>query len=143
MSVAIRRAIYGKLAGDTTLNNLLGTPAAGFSKPIYYQQAPQKADHPFVIFQKQAGTPRYALKERAYDNEVWLVKGVDQNPNDADPVDNIASRLDVLLTDGTLSISGQTQLYLRRESDIDFSEVTDGVRYFHAGALFRLIYDAT
>lgn len=140
MSVAVRRALYGKLSGDTTLNNLLGTPASGFSKSIYYQQAPQGAGFRYVIFQKQAGTPRYALKTRAYDNEVWLVKGVDKN-TDADPVDNVASRLDALLTDGTISISAHTQLYLRRESDVDYAEVVDGVRYLHAGAFFRLLYD--
>jgi hypothetical protein len=32
MSTAVRRALYGKLAGDTTLNNLLGTPATNYSK---------------------------------------------------------------------------------------------------------------
>ena len=31
MSVAVRRAIYGKLAGDTTLNTLLATPPSGCS----------------------------------------------------------------------------------------------------------------
>ena len=143
MSVATRRAVYGKMAGDTTLNNLLGTPASGFSKSIYYEQAPQGAGFPYIIFQKQAGTPRYAMTATAgtaaMDDEVWLIKGVDRN-QDADPVDNIASRLNALLTDGTITISGKTQLYLRRESDTDYAEVSDGVRYLHAGSLYRLIY---
>lgn len=139
MSVAVRRALYGKLAGDTTLNALLGAPPSGFSKSLYYQQAPQGAGFPFVTFQKQAGTPRYAIGERAYDNELWLIKGVDKNI-DADPVDTIASRLDALLTDGTISISSRIQLYLRRESDVDYPELQDGVRYLHSGALFRLMY---
>jgi hypothetical protein len=142
MSVATRRAIYGKLAGDTTLNGYLGTPPTGYSKSIFYQQAPQGARFPYVIFQKQAGTPRYAIGEKAYDDEVWLVKGVDRS-TDADVADAISSRIDALLTDGTISISGNTQLYLRRTSDIDFAETTDGVRYLHSGALFRLVYDAT
>lgn len=140
MSVATRRAIYGKLAGDTTLNALLGSPPAGYSKSIYYQSAPEGAGFPFVIIQKQAGTPTYALGERALESNVWLVKGVDRSTG-ADVVDNIASRLDALLTDAALSISGAAQLYLRRESDINYATTEDGVVYRHAGALFRLIFD--
>jgi hypothetical protein len=139
MSVEIRRALYGKMAGDTTLTNLLGTAASGYTRAIYYQLAPQGADEPYVIFQQQAGTPRYTFGERAYDNDLWLVKAVDENI-DADPVDTIASRLDALLTDGTINISGRVQLYLRRESDISYAEVADGVRYLHTGALYRLMY---
>ena len=66
MSVAIRRALYGVMAGDTTLNALLGTPPTGFAKSLYYQQAPQGAGFPYIIFQHQAGTPAYAMGERAY-----------------------------------------------------------------------------
>lgn len=102
--------------------------------------APQSASFAYVTFSKSSGTPAYALAARTMDNDMWLVKGVDRSDT-ADPVDNIASRLDALLTDGSLSISGRTHLYLRRESDVDYSEEVDGVVYRHAGSLFRLIYD--
>lgn len=138
MSVAVRRAIYGKLSGDTTLTNLLGTAAPGYTKSIYYQQAPEKAGFPYVVFSKQSSTPRYALGARLYDNDLWLIKAVDRRDT-ADGADAIASRLDALLTDASLSISGKTQLYLRRESDVDYPENSDGVVYHHAGSLFRLI----
>jgi hypothetical protein len=128
------------MAGDTTLNNLLGTPPAGYSKSIYYERAPQGAAFPYVIFNKQAGTPRYAMGSRAFDNDVWLIKGVDRSET-ADAVDNIAARLDALLTDGSISIASRTQLYLRRESDLNFPETTDGVNYRHAGSLYRLLYE--
>lgn len=139
MSVATRRAIYGKLSGDTTLNALLGAPATGYTRSIYYEYAPEGASFPYVVFNKQAGTPTYAFASKAMDAEVWLVKGVDRNRT-ADQVDAISTRLEELLVDGALSISGKTQLYLRRESDTDYAEVTDGEIYRHAGSLFRLIY---
>lgn len=140
MSLATRKAIYGKLAGDTTLNALLGSPASGYSKAIYYNQAPTGAAFPFVVFNKPAGAPVYTFKvgTAAMDEEIWEVKGIDHSTT-ADAADNIASRLDALLTDGALSISGRTQLYLRRESDVDYSEVDDGERYVYAGAQFRLV----
>ena len=76
---------------------------------------------------------------RLRDNDIWLVKGIDRSDT-ADLADDIASRLDALLTDGVLSISGRTQLYLRRESDIVYAEVAEGVVYRHSGSLFRLMY---
>lgn len=138
----VRRAIYGKLAGDTTLNALLGTPSSGHSKAIYYQLAPDGAAFPYVVFQKQAGTPTYAMVRgtSAFDEDVWMVKGVDHSKS-ADAVEAVAQRLDVLLTDATLSISGATLLYLRRESTIDYSELDSGEVYRHSGALFRVIYE--
>lgn len=139
MSVAVRRALYGKMAGDSTLNALLATPPTGVSKSIYHEQAPDGARFPFVLFSKSSGTPRYSLGALAMDNELWLIKGIDRSGS-ADTADGIASRLDALLTDGTISISAKTQLYLRRESDVEYGEVVDGVRYKHTGAFFRLIY---
>ncbi len=138
MSVAIRRGIYGKLAGDTTLTNLLGTAAPGYSKSIYYQQAPAGAGFPYVIFSKQSSVPTYAISARMYDSDIWLIKAVDRSDT-ADTADNIASRLEALLTDAELSISGKTQLLLRRESDVDYPETTDGELYRHSGSTFRLI----
>lgn len=143
MSVAVRRALYGKMAGDSTLVGYLGTPPSGYSKSIYYQVAPDGAQFPFIVFSKQASTPRYAIGARAYDTDVWLIKGVIRSSgpggDSPDVADNIASRLEALLTDGTISISGRTQLYLRRDSDVDYSETVDGTVYRHAGSNFRLI----
>lgn len=142
MSVPIRRALYGKLASDSTLTALLGAPPIGYAQSIYYQVAPPGASFPYVVLSKQAGTPRYAISRKAYDSEVWLVKGVDRDTEDrrsADRAEDVASRLDELLTDGTLSISGRTQLLLRRESDVDYPEVDGDVTYRHSGATFRLI----
>jgi hypothetical protein len=141
MSTPVRRAIYGKMSGDTTLNNLLATPPTGYSKSIYHQEAPDGAAYPFVIFNKQAGTPTEAFqKPSAFENDTWLIKGIDRSPS-ADTAEAIAARLIALLNDGTLSISGGTLLYLRRQSDVEYPEVTDGEQFKHAGALFRLVYE--
>lgn len=140
MSVAVRRAIYGKLAGDSTLTSLLHSPPAGKSQSIYHQVAPEGAEPPYVIFQKQSSNPSYSLAARDFDDELWLIKGVDHS-SDEDTVDAISSRLDALLTDGTLSISGKTLRYLRRDSDVEYSEVpSGGERWIHAGSIYRLVF---
>lgn len=139
MSTAARRALYGKLAGDTTLNNLLATPPAGYSKNIYHQEAPANAQYPLVIFNRQSGVPTESFGDpSALENDIWLVKAIDRSTS-ADVAESIASRISVLLNDAALSISGSTLLYLRRQSDVEYLETADGVRYPHAGSLFRLI----
>jgi len=141
VSTPVRRAIYGKLAGDTTLNTILGTPPTGYSKSIYHQQAPAGAQFPYILFQKQAGNPTEAFGDpSAIDTDVWLVKAVDRNTS-ADPAEAAQARIIVLLNDATLSISGSVLLYLRRQSDVEYPEEIDGVQYKHAGSLFRLVTD--
>ena len=139
---AVRRAAYGKMAGDGTLTGLLGPPATGFSQSIYHEEAPPNAGYPFIVFHKQAGTPTYTFKQgsSAFETDVWLIKAVDRNTS-ADAAEAVASRLRALLTDGALTISGATQMYLRRDSDIpSYQEVRDGVQYRHVGSLWRLIF---
>lgn len=139
MSTAIRRALYGRLAGDTTLNALLATPPSGWSKSIYYQQAPANAQFPYVVFNKQSGVPTEAFgAPSALENDVWLVKGIDQSAS-ADTAESIQARIKTLLNDASLSISGATLLYLRRQSDVDYPEVSDGETYVHSGSLYRLV----
>ncbi len=142
MSVATRRAIYGKLAGDSTLNSYLNTPPAGYAHSIYYEVAPDGADYPFVIFQKQAGTPQFGLNDTApIVAEVWMIKAVDRDATTADVAEAIGERVKVLLDDASLNVSGVTHRFLRYESDTDYAEVLDnGLRYTHSGSFFRLIY---
>lgn len=140
MSVPIRRAIFGKLAGDTTLTGMLGAPPAGKSQSIYYQQAPENATYPFVVINKQAGTPTDTFHTPgAYETDVWLVKGVDR-ASSADTVEGVQARLIALLNDANLSISGRSLMALRRQSDVDYLENVDGETYLHAGSLFRVVY---
>jgi len=142
VSTPVRRSLYGKLAGDTTLTAMLATPPTGFSQSIYYQQAPENAAYPFIILSKQVATPTDAFKTPgAFDTDVWLVKAIDRNQT-ADLAEQIQARIVVLLNDATLSISGRTLMGLRRQSDTDYSEVQDGERYIHAGSLFRLVHEA-
>lgn len=140
MSTPVRRALYGKMSGDTTLTNLLGAPASGYAKAIYHSEAPAGAPYPYVIFNKQSGVPTESFGDPdALENDVWLVKGIDKNTS-ADIAESIQARLKALLNDTTLTISGATHLYLRRQSDVEYPETVNGVKYAHAGALYRLVY---
>lgn len=150
---AVQKAIYGRMAGDSTLTSQLGArPAAyGTGQSIWYQQAPEEAGYPFVIFERQSATPIDALKKGAavVENEVWLIKAVDHNNNSALPVNAVAQRIDELFNDISgggvppLSISGRAVMSMRRLLDIDFAEVQSGETYRHAGATYRLFHQST
>lgn len=139
MSTPVRRALYGAMSGDGTLNGMLGTAAPGYTRAIYHDQAPEGAPYPFVVFSKSSGVPTEAFHDpSAFENDVWLIKAVDQSTS-ADQAESIADRLKTLLSDQTLTISGATLLYLRRQSDVEYPETVEGVLYRHCGALWRLV----
>jgi hypothetical protein len=148
VSTAIRRSLYGKLSGDTTLNNLLGAPPAGYSKSIYDGVAPKDAAFPYVIFNLQSDVDEEAMADpAAYTDHIWMIKGVDgpgeppkSTAPSGDAADAIADRIRVLLNDTTLSISGASLMYLRRQSGVRYPEVTEGVTYRHSGGLYRLVW---
>jgi hypothetical protein len=139
MSTPVRRALYGRLSGDTILTNLLGTAASGYTKAIYHAQAPQDATYPLIIINKQSGVPMDTFGEPgALNTDVWLIKAVDQSPS-ANNAEAISARLQVLLNDATLSISGALLVYLRRESDVEYVESVESLTYCHCGSLYRLV----
>lgn len=139
MSTALRRAIYGKLAGDTTLTSMLGTPPTGYSQSIYYSQAPEVAVYPLVIFNKQSGLATEAMGlPSIFDVDTWLVKAVDHSTSQ-DGAEAIRDRIVTLLNDAQLSVSGRTVLKLRRETDVEYPEILSGESYPHIGCLFRVL----
>lgn len=143
MSKVLRRAIYGKLAGDTTLNNLLGAPAPNYNKSIYHSKAPDKAGYPFVTIDRLSGIPTHTFgKPIALEEDIWIIKAIDRALS-ADAADDAAARLDTLLNDATLSISGYDLLYLRRQSAVEYDEDSDGVTYKHSGGQYRVITAGT
>jgi hypothetical protein len=92
------------------------------------------------VFSKSSGVPTEAFGvPSVMDDDVWLIKGIDKGTS-ADTVESIQARIAVLLNDAALSISGETLLYLRRQSDVEYPEVADGVQYHHAGAMYRLVH---
>src|SRR5262249_23310840 len=127
------------MAGDTTLNGMLSTPATGYVHAIYHDDAPSDAHYPFVVFSKSSGVPTEAFHDpSAFENDVWLIKAVDRSPT-ADQAEQIADRLKTLLNDQPPTISGAPLLYLRRKSDVKYPERAEGVLSRHCGALWRLV----
>lgn len=129
-------ALFTALAADNDLTALLAS-----EESIYHEEAPQGAEFPYVIFNLQGGTDNYTLKARSWVNRVVQVKGLAISPQDAPDAtvaDDVADAIDVVLTDGPLTISGATLLTMRRISPVHYSENTPAGMVTHAGGLYRI-----
>jgi len=130
---ATRTALYARLTGDPTLTPLLSAPDA-----IYHQVAPQTASFPYVILQKSAGTPDWQFAQAHVQQEIWIVRAVDKSSS-ANRAEDIAARIDLILTDAPLQITGSVLLAVYRESDISYPETDGADVYRHCGAAYRLV----
>lgn len=137
MAASVRAALYGLLAGDTTLAGLLSSPTDG----IFHQRAPQSAKTPYVIFAKHTGSPMWTFRT-PMQWDTWLVKGVDR-AGKAGRAEHIAEVIDALLNDAQLTIPGFDHLYLRRASDVDYPEPDGAETYHHCGGLYTVVTDPT
>lgn len=128
----VRSAIYARLAGDATLTGLLSSATA-----IYHQVAPQSAATPFIVFHRQAGDPVWQFDGAHVQHDLWLVKAIDR-ASSASRAEDIAARIDTILTDAPLAVTGRVLLAVYRESDVSYPETSDGGTYRHEGAQYRL-----
>jgi hypothetical protein len=129
----VRQALYTRLAGDGALTGLLATPTS-----IFHRRAPRDAPTPFIVLDKQAGTPSYASGAIDINDELWLVKAVDRSSS-ATAAETIAARVDTVLRDAPITVTGRNLMWLRRDSDVDYLEEDQADAYQHVGGLYRLI----
>ena len=128
----VRAALYARLSGDAALTGLLSSPTA-----IYHQVAPQDAATPFVVFHRQAGDPIWQFDGAHVQSDLWTCKAVDRGAS-ASRAEDIAARIDAVLTDAPLAVAGRDLLAVYRESDVSYPETSDGDTYRHEGAQYRV-----
>lgn len=134
MTVRVKVGIVAKLRGDSTLASYL---AAGTAS-IYNGIGAQDSVAPKVTVHKQAGTPQYTLSAKAWENEIYTIKAITKGPS-MGLAGTIAERIDAVLSDQQISVSGGSAFYLRRESDIEYQEsVEGGVVFNHIGGMYRV-----
>lgn len=127
----LRDAIFDLLAADAALTGLIG------ANNVWHRKAPRDATEPFVVFSKSAGRDEYTFGGRAFEPQLWLVKAVDRSRS-ASVAENIAARIDTLLTDANLSLSSGSVLYVKRDTHVDFGEQDGADAYQHVGGIFRI-----
>lgn len=129
----VRAALYTALADDAQLTGLLSAPSS-----IFHQVIPQTAKLPAVVFSRQAGTPWWQFAGAHVQQDVWTFKGIGKGSS-ATRAEDIAARIDQLLTDASLIVGGESVMAIFRESEIDYLERDGADLFHHRGALYRLI----
>jgi hypothetical protein len=132
--VALETALYNKLVATAALVTELG------GTYIYNKQAPQNPNDNYVVFSQQAGgdvndTP---IRER---NILYTVMGIALTQEKAGAID---TDIDTTLHLAELTISGWSNLWLARETDINISQIdSGGVTRYHVGGIYRVVMDKT
>lgn len=130
---AIRQAIYTKL-NVSSLTSLLPNGSAG----IVHGIAPPTASYPICVFSKQSGVTTNRFGGEAFKSHLWLVKGIAKatSSSAAEDIDKAAYDL---LHFGNLTITGADDMYLARESDVEYVETSGDTQFRHCGGLYRLV----
>ena len=129
----VRMAIHARLVADIPL-------AALVADRVYFQQAPQDATYPLVVFFKSSGTPRWSFAGDPARADLWTVKGIATGASSASKAEDIDAAIEAALRDAPLAITGRDLLLKPlRESDVDFPEDDGGTLYRHAGGTYRLV----
>lgn len=130
--VALETALYNALVAGTALITELGGTF------IYNKQAPQPPNDDYVVFSQQAGgdvndTP---IRER---NILYTVMGIALTQEKAGAID---TDIDTILHLAELTISGWSNLWLARETDVNISQIDSGdVTHYHVGGIYRVVMD--
>lgn len=126
---ALNTAIYNTLSGGTALVSALGGTA------IYYGQAPSGVSLPYVIWSYEASsvdniTPSESTQQLAYVR-VYTDTAKAAGEIDAEVCD--------LLHKQTLSVTGWSNFWLARETEIALPDVDDaGNTIWSMGAFYRI-----
>lgn len=130
--VTLETALYTRLTGTAALITELG------GTYIYNKQAPQSPPSKYVIFQQQGGgdvndTP---IRER---NLLYSIFGIAATQEAAAAID---TDIDTALHLVPLTITGWSNLWLARETDVNFSELDSGGNtWYRVGAIYRVVMD--
>ncbi len=132
---ALETAIYLVLQDAT----LLALATGG----VFVGMAPEGTTEPYVTISAQdPDRPTKVMGGTdAYREHLYLVKGVvkvAKTTSKPAACGLIDARIDTLLDNATLSVSGHTNMATLRESSVQYPEVTPDAVYWHQGGVFRV-----
>lgn len=106
---ALTTAIFGKCAAGTTLHTAIGGR-------LYKGRAPQNATHPYIVYQVVSDVPDNTFAEHLED--VLLQFSIYSTSSSTSEIEDIFAALKALYDDCTLTVTGGTLLWMRRQNAI-------------------------
>lgn len=133
MIAQVGSAIRTVLAADATLSGTYGVTG------VHMDVAPDDATYPFVTFSLVTAPDIYTFGTRAWIDGMWQVRAWDDRPSTA-RVASIAERVDELLTDVALSVTGHRAIVVRRMETLPTVPEIDrsGLHVRSAGARYQV-----
>lgn len=128
----ILTGIYSALTGGTALITALGGTA------IYHMQAPESTPLPYVVFSLAGGGDENITPSRMIN----VVCNVRVYADDAKEAWDIMSKVDTVLENKTLTVSGQTNFWTMRENCWELTDNTGAETIYAAGAYYRIRLDS-
>jgi len=107
MIEATATALASLFNGDTTLTSTYGVTGT------FYDMAPDAQAYPFITIGLVTAPDDYTFGVRAWSEALWQVRAWDQDTS-ARRAARIMARIDTLLTDQALTVSGYRVLVCRR-----------------------------
>jgi len=132
----IDNALIALLGADATLLALV-------PNGVYYDEAPPGSTR-FVIVSLADQRDEPMFRGTAYEDGLYLVKAVMLSTAGGD-IKAAAARIDVLLDQQPLTVSGYSVSIMRRESRVRMTEVDDvdnSIRWFHRGGRYQVVASA-
>jgi hypothetical protein len=131
ISEKVRVALYAKM-------NVVAVVGSGKASAIYYQNAPEQATKPYIVFDRVAPGPvtRVVLGGQILEDDLWQIKCVvdEDSSTTKEPQElaqDILSLAETAINE-TLTISGNTVEFVKRVSDIPgLRELVNG-RYIYS-----------
>jgi hypothetical protein len=132
LRVNLDTAVFDKLNVASVTNEAVGG--------VFNMMAPEGASTPFVVFQAMSKVDDYWSFTGRGGSALYMIKVVDESrwPKAAADVD---TQVDSVMQDVSLSVTGHSLLYCRRESDIYLVEDQSGKVFQHIGGMYRIIAD--
>jgi hypothetical protein len=130
MSAAVEQMVYATLHADASLTTL--APGG-----VWRDLATPNTSGTIVVFSMAGSSDTYALAHRAYTSADYVVKVITPGES-AVPAWAAAERVEALLTDAPLTLTGGRVLNCRRQSVISMTEVDNGEQYQHVGGIYTI-----
>jgi len=125
----LKEALYNKLKTDCTLK----ASVTG----VYEGIAPASATYPFLSYQVTSADDAYTLGRRISTAYVVSVRCVDQAASPA-TANTVMDRVDAIMTDGTLAVTGKTTWKVRRSHTTEYDERDGDTTYWHVVSDFEV-----
>ena len=132
---ALEEAIFRVLDGDPELS---GIAVGGVWKAV----APASATGTVVVFDQLSSSDDYVLAQRATTTCLYTIKAVTPGMTSA-PAWNAAARIDELLSDQDITLTGAVLMSCRRAQLVSMVETDGGEMYQHAGGIYTFMSQET